>query len=242
MPKKINKNICLLAIISALVAGALIWLAFFKQLGKISEMSDDIQKEQLDSLVQQQKSQKIADLGKELGDIEKSKEKMDALFVEKENAVPFIKTLESAAAATGNAIKITVIDLSKIKTSTAKKPVVQDSEAESKEDIKKENQTKKTASSQAGKQDLSNLLGFSVELSGEYRSIVDFFIKLENFPYFVRVYEFQIIQVKASQTSQSAGSGVIQTPNQENQAEQTEKEKNITNAILTIGVYTNEKK
>ena len=69
---------------AVLFAGALIWLAFFLQLGKIREMSDNIQKEQLDSLVRQERSQKILEMGKELGDVEKSKNDMSAMLVDKE--------------------------------------------------------------------------------------------------------------------------------------------------------------
>jgi len=237
MLKKMDKKICLLVAVAALLAGVLIWLAIFWQLGKISEMSDNIQKEHLDSLVRDERSQKIFEMGKELGDVENSQKEMSALFVDKENAVPFLKTLETVAAATGSLIKIDVADLTKMKSQTAKKPVVQESDAQSAKDVQKEDQTQKTASSQSGKQDFSNQLGFSVELTGKYASLVDFLTKLENLPYFVRVYNFQISPIVKNQTSQAAGSGAAPASGDQ-PAGSDAGSKNIK-TILTIGVYTN---
>ncbi|MCX6766721.1 MAG: hypothetical protein NT170_02990 [Candidatus Moranbacteria bacterium] len=236
MPKKIDKKICLLA---AVFAGALIWLAFFLQLGKIREMSDNIQKEQLDSLIRQERSQKILEMGKELGDVEKNKNDMRVMLVDKDNAVPFLKTLEAIAAETGNEIKISVTDLSKMKSQSAQAPVAQESDASSAKDIQQEDQAQKAAQAKAGKPDFSNQLGFSIELSGKYGSLIDFFTKLENMPYFAQVYNFQIAPVAKSQTVQAAGSEVASTsPPTAGPAGAEGENKNIK-STLTIGVYTN---
>lgn len=234
MLKKMDKKICVLVAAAALLAGILIWLAFFLQLGKIGETADNIQKEQLDSLVRDGRSQKIFEMGKELGDVETSQKEMSYLLVDKDNAVPFLKTLEKIAEVTGSSIRINVADLAKIKPQTAKKPAVQKSDAESTKDLQKEDQAQKTADFQNVKQDFSNQLGFSLELTGTYSSLVDFLTKLENLPYFVRVYNFQISPITKSQM---VVSGMPSTPG--SQPAGTEGENKNIKSILTVGVYTN---
>jgi hypothetical protein len=240
MLKKFDKRIFLVLSTAVLLAGGLFWLAFFWQFGKIKTVSDNIQKEQLDSSVRQERSQKILEIGKELGDVEVQKKEMDAMLIDKENAVPFLKKLEEIAVETNTAIKISVTDLSKIKPQAAKKPVVQESDAESKSELQKETQAQKSAQPKVEQADFSNQLGFSVELTGEFQPLVDFFTKLENLPYFVRVYNFQINPVVAIQTNQTAGSGVAQASG--SQPADAEKENKNLKSTIVIGVYTNGKK
>jgi hypothetical protein len=236
MKRKIDKKIIILIAAAALLEAGLIWLSFFLQLYKIREVSDNIQKEQLDSLVRQERSQKILEMGKELGDVEKNKNDMSAMLVNKDDAVPFLKTLEAIAAATGNEIKINVTDLSKMKSQAVQAPVAQESDALSAKDIQKEDQKQKTAQSKNNKPNFSNQLGFSIELIGRYGSLVDFFTKLENVPYFVQIYNFQIAPVAKNQTTQTAESGTAPTPGAPSQP--AGGDKNIKSTI-TIGVFTN---
>jgi len=233
MPKKMDKKIFLLIAIAVIFAAVLIWAAFFMQFSKIREMSDNIQKEQLDSLVRQQRSQRILEMGKEFGDLEKNKNDIGAMLVDKDDAVPFLKSLEAIAAMTGNEIKIDVADLSKMKLQASKKTVVQDSDEESAKDIQKEDKAQKTAQSKSNKPDFSNQLGFSIELAGGYGSLIDFFTKLENMPYFVQVYNFQIAPAVKNQASQAVAG------NQPNGAGEIS---NSIKSTITIGVYTNGKK
>jgi hypothetical protein len=202
-------------------------------------MSDNIQKEQLDSLVRQERSQKILEMGKELGDVEKNKNDMGAMLVDKNNAVPFLKILENIAVETGNEIKISVTDLSKMKSQAVQVPVVQESDASSAKDIQQEDQAQKAAQAKNSKPDFSNQLGFSIELTGRYGSLVDFFTKLENLPYFAQVYNFQIAPVAKSQTAQAAGSGVASTSGVPSQPVGAEGENKNLKSTITIGVYTN---
>jgi hypothetical protein len=239
MPKKIDKKIFLLVSLAVLFAGALIWLAFFLQLASVRQVSDNIQKEQLDSLVRQERSKKILQIGKELGDVEKQKQDMNAMLLDKDNAVPFLEVLENISSATGNQIKINVTDLSKIKVQAAKSPVVQEPNAESTADIQKEDQAQKATKSKTSVPDYSNQLGFSIEVTGDYDALVDFFTKLENLPYFVKVYNFQIVPAAKKQASQSAGSGVAQASDAGNQPTGTEEENKDLKSTITIGVYTN---
>ena len=230
MKRKIDKKIFLLVAGAALLAGGLIWLALVQQFGKIREVSDNIQKEQLDSMVQEQRSQRILEMGKELGDVGKNQQEMKALLVEKENAVPFLKTLETIAGATGNSIKISVSDLTKMKTQAPKKTVVQESDNQTTKDIQKEDQAQKTNQAKTSAPDFSNQLGFSIELTGEYGSMVDFLTKLQNLPYLVKVYNFQIAPLVAK--GQTA-------PVSENQPADENGQSQSLKSTLIIGVYTN---
>jgi len=239
MPKKMDKKIFLLASVAVLFAGVLIWLAIFWQPGRIREMSDNIQKEQLDSLVRQERSQKILEMGKELGDVEKNKNEMNAMLVDKDDAVPFLKMLENIASATGNTIKISVTDLSKMKSQASQKPVVQESDAESAKDVQKEDQAQKAAQSKTTTPDYSNQLGFSIEITGSYGALVDFFTKLENIPYFARVYNFQIAPVVPNKTNQAVGSGTLSAGAAPSQPDGAEGENKNIKSTITIGVYTN---
>ncbi|HLM83783.1 MAG TPA: hypothetical protein VK254_01040 [Candidatus Bathyarchaeia archaeon] len=238
MLKKIDKKIVLLIVVAVLLAGGLIWLAVFKQLENIKKTSDNIQKEQLDSLVRDERSQKILELGKELGNMKKSQEEMSSMFVDKNNAVPFLEMLEKVSATTGNSIKISFVDLTKMKSSTAPKPAVRESDETSEKDVQQEDKAKKAAAAQVKKPDFSNQLGFLIELTGEYRSLVDFLTKIENMPYFVRIYNFQTAPLVAkNQAVQSAGGNPAANPG--NPPSGSEGESKLIKTNLTIGVYTN---
>lgn len=234
MKRIFDKKICFIVAAVALLAAGLIWLAFWWQFGEIKKLSDDIQKEQLDYSVKQERSQKVLELGKELEGIETREKEMKAMLVDKENAVPFLELLEDTAGETGNSIKISVSDLTKIKSQTAKKPAVAESDAESAKDLQKETQAQKAAKSKEKAPDFSNQLGFSVELTGGYGAFLDFLTKLENFPYFVRAYSFQVNPAPKIQAAQASGASADQS-NSTNAGNQN------TKSTIIIGVYTNGK-
>ncbi len=232
MFKNIDKKICLSVAIVVLLASGLIYLAFFWQLKKIEELSDDIQKIQLDSQVQKERKEKIVALGKELGNVDEKEKKMESFFVDKDNAVPFLKLLESSAFSTGNNIVISVTDLSKLKLSSSKTTTATSSDDESVNDVKKESAAQKTKKAATKKTDISNQLGFSVKLEGRFGSLVDFLTKLENMPYFVQVYKFD---VKPGLSKKP----VPRSPDQVDQSsENGDTDKDITTDLI-IGVYTN---
>jgi hypothetical protein len=235
MIKKFDKKICLIIAAVVLLATGLIWLAFCWQFENIKELSENIQKEQLNYLVKQERSQKVLDLGKELSGIETREKELKDMLVDKENAVPFLKLLEDIAVETGNSVKISVADLTKISSQLSKKPAAQvSSDAESAKDIQKESQAQKAAKAKEKAPDFSNQLGFSVELSGGYGNFLDFLTKLENFPYFVRVYSFQMDPVAKGQALQAVGNSADQG-NPGNIGNQGIK------STIIIGVYTNGK-
>jgi hypothetical protein len=238
MPSKVDKKLWLLIAISVLLMGFFIWLAFGWQLENIKSNSDKIQEEQLSSEVSQERKQKIMELGKELEDIESNANQMNAMLINKNNAVPFLKVLEKIAGDTNNSIKISVVDISKVVSQTVKKPVVQESDSDSAKTAQEDSQTQSKSPAQTVKQDFSNQLGFSLEVEGSFTSAVDFFTKLENIPYFFQIYNFKILPSE-SQLSQTAGGGVTQNTNLAGQSSQNiENEKKIK-SVITIGVYTN---
>ncbi len=228
MLKSLDKKAFLLLLAVIALSGFLIWLAFFWQMEKIKKISDDIQKEQLDYLVRQERKQKVVELGKELGDISAREKEMKAMFIDKENAVPFLELVENSAYSTGNQIKINVADLSKVAVQAVKKTLSQNEneDEDSKKSASKNTQSKEKSSSQSSKPDFSNQLGFSIEITGDFGSFVDFLTKLENMPYFVKVYNFQITPAAKDQVAQ-------QPENQPDEAN-----KNLK-AALVVGVYTN---
>lgn len=232
--KKWDKKIVLVGATAVILAVGLIWLAFFWQFGKIRNVADDIQKVQLDSSVKQGRSQKIIELAKELQGIESRENEMKAMLIDKENAVPFLEILEKIAANTNNSIKINVTDLSKIKSQAPKTSAAADSDTQSTKDVQTESQAQKTTPVKNSSPNFSNQLGFSLELDGNYGALVDFFTKLENLPYFVRVYNFQVIPAAKISTSQTVPTiaGAAAAPDSES--------KNLKSAV-TIGVYTNGK-
>ncbi|MFA5871830.1 MAG: hypothetical protein WC858_03820 [Parcubacteria group bacterium] len=206
-----DKKILLIIIAIIVVLASLGWLTFFYQAKKIRDTAAGIQKEKLDWQVQKEKSQKISQLKKSLGDLETHKNDMEGFYADKNNALPLIKSLEAIAGETGNEITITVADLSKL-ASAQKKTVPKDSDedaATAKKDsaATKDSNTKSTASAQ----NFKNNLGFNLELSGTYPQLVNFLIKMENLPYFVRIYNYSVdafIKNKPSSSSnQSSNSG-----------------------------------
>jgi hypothetical protein len=238
MSVKMNKNLWISILLSLLVVGLFAWLAFW-QFGGIKNTSDNIQEEMLSSKVQEEKKQKILELGKELENIEENSKEMNLMLVDKGSAVSFLEALEKIANDTGNTIRIGVFDLSKMKSPTTKKPVLQETDTESTKAVQKDSQAKKSASSQTAKQDFSNQLGFSLEVEGTFQTLVDFFSKLENLPYFVQVYNFDSVIPPKIQAPAALSSNENQGENQTGEASSEEQNSKKIKTVITIGVYTN---
>jgi len=83
---------------------------------------------------------------------------------------------------TGNQIEIDVYDLKKLKAKN-KRTVSGSKNAKKNDEAKKEDKNN---------QELKDKLGFSLELKGTFRSLIDFLNKVENFPYFIKVHSLDI--------------------------------------------------
>lgn len=230
MKIKFNKNFILSAAAIASIVLGLIWLAWFWQFRKIKETVDNIQKEQLDSLVREERSQRISKLEKELGNVEASARQMNSALIAKEDAVSFLKDLENIARETQNSIKISVSDLTKLKP--AQKKTAPAASSDDDEDTKGAKPAQQKMAKIEPTEDFSGMLGFSLEVTGKYNSFIDFLTKIENMPYFVRVYNLEIIP--ADEKPASIGMLV------ETGEGQSEEENNIS-AKMIIMVYTNGK-
>jgi hypothetical protein len=240
MMKKISKKMLSLMAIAAIFSGFLIWFAFVYQLKEVKKASDDIQKAQLDASVQQERKQKILELGKELGNVELEQEAMGAMLIDKNDAVPFFKKLEDIAAETNNRIVISVVDFAKMKPLLAKAavPVQEDDDEDVVKDAPKKAKESASSSADKEKNDYSGQIGFSILVSGRYNSLVDFLTKLENIPYFIKIYNLQIASDERKIMSSAIGSDQSTAPGSTTQ----EEDSNTIKSVLTIGVYTNESK
>lgn len=216
-------------VIAIIAAAGLSWLAFFWQFGKIKTTSDMIQEQQLSSQVDQERRQKILELGKELVDIENNTNEMKNMLVDKNNAVPFLEALENISSSTGNSIVISVVDLSKAVAQNTKKPVA--SEDDSDADSNSKTSPAKKATAKSAKPDYSNQLGFSLSINGTFPSLINFLNKIENIPYFIQVYDFKIAPISKNQSAK--------TENSDSSQDDQNKLENSLNTMITIGVYSN---
>jgi hypothetical protein len=212
--KSEKKNIILAIVLSAIIISALVWFTFFYQVGKISKMSEDVQKEKLDSFVQQEKSDKIFKLKKELVDVDGRKKEMEAMLPEKDNVVPILRSLESIAADTSNSITISAADLRKIKFTQDKKA---SATSEGDDTTKKSAATQSEGAEVKAKPDdlekLKNYPAFDMEIIGTFPAVTDFMSEMENLPFFIRVLKLDAVpyvkparKSSASEATSSDGS------------------------------------
>jgi hypothetical protein len=159
---------------------------------------------------------------------------MDGFYVEKNNVLPLIKSLEAIAGETGNEIVINVADLDKI-ASAKKKTTAKDSEEDAAAAKKSSSAAKSSSTKNANiTPNFKNNLGFSLSIRGTYQELVNFLIKMENLPYFIKIYNFGIeAEEKPKQNTNSAS-----IANPEPTAE-LPTERFVKTSILII-VYTNE--
>jgi Tfp pilus assembly protein PilO len=242
--KSEKKNIILAIILSAIIISALVWLTFFYQIGKISKMSEDVQKEKLDFYVQQEKSDKLLKLKKELVDVEGRQKEMEAMLPDKDNVVPILRSLESIAAETSNSIKITSVNLNKIKIGQEKKVSAADKDDDTTEknaDNQPESAKKQTKSDDLAK--LKDYPAFDMEITGTFPAIVDFTSKMENLPYFVRVLKLDAVPYVKPAKQVSANETVLPGSSVASGSDQLELagSKGVKLSLLVV-IYINDKK
>lgn len=245
MLKAPNKKIILAYSALAVIIITLTYLAFFWESKRVEKMSEDYQKEKLNSYVVQEKKNRLTKLNKEIEDLNKNTANLSAMFVDKNDSLSLLKNLENAAAASECEIAIQPTDLLKIKfASQVNQPKkVSEEDATATAGQKSGDASDKP---QKAKPDematLKNYPAFSVQVNGPYNSIVDFLSKMENLPYFIRSLIINAAPEDASkQTSSSAGSGTLAAPTipgQQLPAQKNEGSKNITMTIIIV-VYGN---
>ncbi len=182
MTKPKNK-IWLIAFLTVMILTGLVWYAYFVQYPKIKQMAEDIQKEKLNALVQEEKSKRMLNIRNEFDEMEQQKKEIDGAFVGEPNVVNFLETLEEIASKTGNVIKIDVYDLKKlIKQAPTKDPEDDDE----KNTAKKQGKTTEKNQQQT-QENFENKMGFTIELEGNFKSLLDFIYQIENISYFVQI-------------------------------------------------------
>ncbi len=233
--KKIDNKIIITIFITSLVVISLGWFVFFYETNKVREIAETIQKKKLESIVAQEKRDKIAVLNKELVDMETYKAEMEKMLIGKDDVVPFIRSLESIAENTSNSIKIEAADLKKLQASQ-QKSAAGDEEDTGKaltrdEQIKADIEAEKAKQEGSGK--IKSSLGFTVELNGTFPAAVDFLDKMENLPYFVTVYNMDISSL-AKEKKIAASGGVLAAGGSDSEKEASQENKNVKTTMLII--------
>ncbi len=237
MARKTDKKIIITVAIVLLSVAALGWFSFFHETKQIEGTAEAIQKKKLESLVLQEKRDKIFKLKKDLKDIEGYKSEMDKMLIGKDDAVMFLRSIEGIASDTSNTIKIESADLSKLKIGNQKNaPSSSDEDTASTQT--KDAQVAADQAAEKAKQEqasqLKNKIGFTIELAGAYPTLVDFLDKMENLPYFISVYNMDLAaQNKMNQPTATAG-GVLPAENQTAGTEAPAENKNIKMTMLVI--------
>lgn len=192
----------------------LAWIVFFRQAKDIRRVSENYQKEKLNSFVLQEKRNKLSQLKKEISNLEEKNSELHAIYIKKEEVLPFLKILESIAADTNCTIAVNPVDISKIKFEKAKKtekPAPEKvEEKEAQEDEQEEDKTAGEKQSQPAekKDDLAELKkhpAFTIDAIGSFPAIVAFLNKMENIPYFARVLILNAAAYDAKEKKQVGG-------------------------------------
>jgi Tfp pilus assembly protein PilO len=233
--KKINNKIIITVLLNFLAIVFLGWFAFFYETNKVKEIAETIQKKKLESIVAQEKRDKIAVLNKELVDMEGYKAEMEKMLIGKDDVLPFIRSLEGIAENTSNSIKIEVADLNKLQASQ-QKSASGDEEDTGKaltrdEQIKADIEAEKAKQEGSGK--IKSSLGFTIELSGTFPAAVDFLDKMENLPYFVTVYNMDISSLTKEKKVAASG-GVLASGSSNPEGETSQENKNVKTTMLII--------
>jgi len=233
-----NKKIIIAVFATILVVSALFWAVIFQLGGKVKASFENYQKEKLNSLVLEEKRDKVLKLKRELPDLEKKKNSLNAMLMKKDAAVPFLRSLEKIAGEASCQIKIEPADINKIKftkKAASAAPKKEDDELDTdknKDETKLDGEKEKKEDSLAP---LKSYPAFSIEVAGRFSGMVDFFQKLENMPYFVQPLVVDISsEVKKTAAAGSVGTlsaGTAAVSEVENQ-----EEKNIK-MTMTFVVY-----
>ena len=242
MVKKIDKKIIITIVAISIIVAFVGWFALFYETGKVKETAETIQKKKLESIVAQEKRDKIALLNKELVDMESFKGEMEKMLIGKDDAVPLLRSLEEMAAKTSNVIKIEAADLSKLKTSQKSSNDLDEDAATKK--MTREEQVAADVAAEKAKQEgsgkIKDSLGFTIELSGTFPAAVDFIDGMENLPYFINVYNMDIATLAKEKKLVESG-GVLAAGSPSSDSGSPPENKNVKTTMLIIVSVSNGK-
>ncbi|OGI26979.1 MAG: hypothetical protein A2359_04460 [Candidatus Moranbacteria bacterium RIFOXYB1_FULL_43_19] len=188
MQPKSDKKIIVAVLVTIFVVLILSWLVIFLLGSKTRDSFENFQKEKLNSFVLEEKRNKILKLKREFSDLEDERNSLDSMLIKKDMAVPFLRALEKVAGDTSCQIKIEPADINKIRfekkvSSPAQKKEEDDSASADEKDEAKDSEAKNKKVDDLAP--LRSFPTFSVEVTGRFSPMVDFFEKIENMSYFV---------------------------------------------------------
>lgn len=214
------------------------WLIIFFLGNKVKISFENYQKEKLNSFVIEEKRNKLLTLKRELPDLEVQKDNLDSMFVNKDEVVSFLRSLEKVAGDASCRIKIETANISKIKFEKKVSSAPKKEDDDEIETTKKQDQTKISNEKNKKEDDLASLKdypAFSVEITGHFSSIVDFFEKFENMPYFIQPL---IIDISSGgQKSTIADAGILPARVSNSSEDENPNEKDVK-VIITFVVFT----
>jgi hypothetical protein len=205
-----KKKLWFVVVAALIITCGLLWYAYMVQYPKVKNIAEDIQKEKLDAIVKEEKSKRIMNIRDEVEGLDEQKKEIDSAFVTDSGVVGFLQSLEAIAGSTGNSIKISTFDLQKL----VKQPANSD-DADEPAKSATDDQTGKKASKVPPENFESNM-GFTVELEGNYTSMLNFIKQMENIPYFIqiRTLDSLVSSKKINISTQAAQAGTGQQANQ----------------------------
>lgn len=103
---KIKKRITVTTLISLLLIGGVVYFAIMPQIENIKQTKREIEKQRLNLEERYIQGLKLKELSKNIKKVESEMEKMERIYIEKEETLEFIKTLESIAEKNGVEQKI----------------------------------------------------------------------------------------------------------------------------------------
>jgi Tfp pilus assembly protein PilO len=236
-----DKRIYFTAVLTGIVVLLFLWLAFFWQGKKVREKAEAYQKEKLNVLVLEEKKKRLSQLRKEVDNLEGWKDKLNAMFVKKDEAVPLIKRLEKAAENTSCAISIEPADLSKIKFEKINKKSASASSGAKDEDedgVKNKSEAVANDPKKQPQDELAELKkypAFSVSASGSFSSVVDFLEKVENLPYFIRPLVIDVSSENKKGAAPTTGAGSLDAGGEKNAPEEGGKNVKMSLIIVVYG-------
>ncbi len=185
MKKFWRKNSIWVSVLGFIIIAVMLFVfAALPLVDKIKTTSDAIEKKELDNEIDQQRMQQLPAIEKNYA-LFQSKENDLNVLLDSDDAVDFIKAMETLAQNTGNAIQFQVNDQSNSAGDSST------SNAIPKDDIR-------------NKLPYANYLSLQITLQGDYPSFVKFLTKLENSDYYTDVFSINMTKNNASNDAAQA--------------------------------------
>lgn len=235
-----NKKIIVAFSVTIFIVLASTWLVIFLLGSKMKDSFENYQKEKLNSFVLEEKRNKILELEGKLPDLKETRDSLDSMLIKKDVALPFLRAIENVASDASCQIKIEPADISKIKFENKVSSATKNQDEDVSDTAKKQDQEKAPEEKNKKEDDLAalkNYPAFSIEVTGRFSSMVDFFEKLENMPYFIRPLTVDI-SLAEKKSAVAGGAGTLPAGTISSSENENPDEKDIK-MTMTFVVYGN---